>query len=279
VGRTTLAAWVAMIACALALAACGSGSSGTSDSSPEKGSEAGKAAVRGSPPQRETIADAQRRIAGALATGDCDQINALAPLGTAAASATADHCQSLKNLANLEVAGAASYGGLGGVIDYRTTDGVVSAVLVRDADGLFHVAFLNPYNRDPSVGTALARPFDSAARRAVAALRADDCQAFLDVAYRRFGEGGLPEPAACQAFDSNGLGPILRKDRRARPVPLGGDGSYAFYGLNTSIGFFTIVEAKESDSVPPSLAKVAIELPAGSPAYGWVQAYLTKPAG
>jgi hypothetical protein len=279
VRRATLAAWVAVIASALALAACGSGSSGQSDSTSKKEAEAGKGPARGSPPQRETIADAQRRIAGALATGNCHQINALAPVVTAAASATPDHCQSLKNLANLVVGGAASYGGLGGVIDYRTTDGVVSAVLVRDLDGLFHVAFLNPYNVDPSVGTALARPFDSAARRAVDALRANDCQAFLSVAYRRFGEGGLPEPAACQAFEANGLGPILRKNRRARPVPLGGNDSYAFYGLNTSIGFFTIIEARESDSVPPSLAKVAIPLPAGSPAYGWVQAYLTKPAG
>jgi hypothetical protein len=263
---------------ALALTACGGGG-GTTGSTSAKRGHAARPAPRGAPPQRESVGDAQRRIAGALATGNCTEIDKLAPLEGAAAYATPAYCQSLQNLANLEVGGAAAYRGLGGVIDYKTTDGVVSAILIRDSDGLFHVAFLNPFNTQASVGSPPARPFDAAARRGVEALRSGDCQAFLSVAYRRFGEGGLPEPSACQAVQSSGFGTILRGEGRVRPIPFGGNGSYAFYGLNTSIGFFTIVEAKESDSVPDSLGNAAVPLPAGAPTYGFVQAYLTKPSG
>jgi hypothetical protein len=271
--RPSLLAGLALAA-AVALAACGS--DGSSDSTTGKrGAPAGRA-MAGSPPAKESIRDAERRITGALATGDCTQINALAPIEGAAASATPDHCQSLKNLANLEVGGVAAYGDQGGVIDYRTTEGVISAILVRDSDGLFHIAFLNPFNTQPSVGTPFAKAFDGAVTGAVEALRDANCQAFLRVAYRRFGDGGLPESEVCQAVRESGFGAILRDNRHARPVPLGGNGSYAFYGVNTSIGFFTIVAAKETDSVPSSLADAVPPLPAGAPTYGYVQAYLTS---
>jgi hypothetical protein len=268
----------ATLLAAVALTACGPGGNGSDGSTSRGNHGAAGRSVPGAPPVKESVQDAARRIAGALATGDCTQINALAPIEGAAASATAEHCQSLKNLANLEVGGVAAYGDQGGVIDYRTTEGVISAILVRDSDGLFHVAFLNPFNTQPSVGTPFAKAFDGAVRGAVEALRDANCQAFLRVAYRRFGDGGLPESEVCQAVRESGFGAILRENRHARPVSFGGNGSYAFYGLNTSIGFFTIVAAKETDSVPASLADAVPPLPAGAPTFGYVQAYLTSRA-
>jgi hypothetical protein len=223
------------------------------------------------------VVDAQRRIAGALATGDCDAINALAPLEQATTLVKANQCRSMKNLTNLEVGGSASYGALGGVIDYKTTDGVVTAVLIRDADGLFHVAFLNPFNRKPSVGTRLASGFASTAAGAVRTLRGNDCEAFLGFSLRRFGDGGLPEPDACNVVRTSRFSTALRESKKARPIPSGGNADYAFYGMPTRAGFFTLVEAKESDSVPPSVAPEAVPLPPGAPRYGLVHAYLTNP--
>ena len=261
---------IAAAALTLLLAACGSDGGGTSGPA---------AAPGGAPPVKENVADAQRRIAGALATGDCRQVNALAPLQEGAASATPAPCEQLKNLTNLEVGGRAGYGDLGGVIDYKTTDGVVSAVLVRDSDGLLHVAFVNPFNRTPTVGTPLAGPFDGAARDAVNALREKNCAAFLRAAFRRFGEGGLPRSVVCQLVDAGGLSAALEGRGTVRLISAGGNRYYAFYGLRTRAGFFTIVMAKESSSVPPSVAAVAPPLPPGSASYGFVQAYLTNPRG
>jgi hypothetical protein len=253
---------------ATALAACGSDDSdSTTAATPASGSI-------GPPPARESIDEAQERIAETIDSGDCDEINALAPIASASAQDTEEHCRSLEALADLEVSDAASYGDLAGVIDYSAGDHVVSAILVRDSDGFFHIVFTNPFNRSPTVGTPEAKQFDAAVKAGLEALKEEDCEAFLEVANPRLGLGTLSKKEACQAVRASGFAEILADKRRTRLKPLGGNGSYAFYGLDTPTVYFTIVAAKASREVPASLRSSEVaKVPPGAPTYGYVQAF------
>jgi hypothetical protein len=264
---------VALVA-ATALASCGSGSTTT-------GTLAGGPAGRpGPPPVRETIDEAQARFAETLSSGDCNKINALAPLATGSQLDTEQRCQGLQSVGKLGVSGAASYGDLAGVIDYSAGDHVITAVLVRDSDGLFHLAFTNPFNPSPTVGTPLAKQFNSEVRAGVEALKNKDCEAFLKVANRRLGVGALSQQEACKAVQENIFPRLLAGERKVHLKPLGGNGSYAFYGLDTPSVYFTIVAAKESPHLPASLRSAGVSsLPPGAATYGYVQAYATNRAG
>jgi hypothetical protein len=269
------------------IAGCGSGggssgstAEGSLSSTAASGTTAagrGHAGTTGPPPVKETIDDAAQRIEQTVASGNCRRINALAPLAGASVENTAEHCRSLRTLASLQPAGIAAYGEGGGVIDYGAGDHVVSAVLIRDADGLFHIAFVNPYNSSQTVGTPFAEEYDAVAASAIKALRDGDCDAFLQVADRRLGVASLSRQQACRSVTAKaGLGRLLAGAPHAMPDRLGGNDYYAFYGLSLPTAHLTIVEAKEGRALPSSLAPAAPHLPAGAPTYGYVQAYLTN---
>jgi hypothetical protein len=255
---------------ATALAACGGGDD--SDGTRTIGS-------LGPPPVEETIEEAQERFEEAYSSDDCEEVYDLFVLSTRSEANTEARCRALQRMADREVSGAASYGDLGGVIEYSAGDDVISAVLIRDADGLFHIVLLDSYNRRPTVGTPKAKQFDAAARAAVNALQDEDCQAFLEVANRRFGVGALTDQQVCQTVKANSLAAALAGKRKVRLKPLGGNGSYAFYGLQTPSVYFIVVAAKASRDVPKSLrdSGVATKLPPGAATYGYVQAYAIRP--
>ena len=87
------------------------------------------------------------------------------------------------------------------MIDYRRGERIVSALLVGDADGRFHIAFVDPFLGVKGVGTKPAPQLYVAAERGVRALRDRDCEAFLEVAYRRFGLGGGTDTQVCERVD------------------------------------------------------------------------------
>ena len=101
-------------------------------------------------------------------------------------------------------------------------------------------------------------------RLAVAALRRADCTAFVKVAFRKFGLGGGPDTSVCTRLPKNALHLALADDPAAKPVKLGGNSLYAFYGLVANGGYWTIVMAQQ----PPSAT-----LPIGSAQYAFVDAY------
>ena len=111
----------------------------------------------GPPPRDESINDAAQRIESAIESGDCNRINALNPLGRPGIS-TEKRCRSLTHLAGFKVRSAVQYGKLGGVIVYERGARRQSAILVRDADGEFHIAF-----KDPFTGTPVRLPANSPA--------------------------------------------------------------------------------------------------------------------
>src|SRR6188472_2554645 len=95
----------------------GSGSFGPSQPTPYQVVSAGKPI--GPPPDRETIDEAQRRIAEVAASGDCNRIADLYTIGSASGT-TPQACQLITQIGATNPAGIEAYGNEGGVIDYST---------------------------------------------------------------------------------------------------------------------------------------------------------------
>ena len=137
-----------------------------------------------------------------------------------------------------------------------------TTILALDRDRRFHVAFIQfEYG---SIGSKPNPAFDRNVRLALAALRRADCTAFVRVAFRRFGLGGGPDTSVCTRLPKNALHLALAADPAAKPVKLGGNALYAFYGVVANGGYWTIVMAQQ----PPSAS-----LPIGSAQYAFVDAY------
>jgi hypothetical protein len=137
-----------------------------------------------------------------------------------------------------------------------------TAVLALDADGRFHVVFVQfEYG---SIGSRPNPGFDRNVRLAIDAIRRADCAAFVRVAFRGFGLGGGPETAVCPRLPRNSLHQALAADPHAKLVKLGGNSLYAFYGLTAGGRYWTVVMAEQ----PPSA-----KLPIDAAQYAYVDAY------
>ena len=218
---------------------------------------------------KETLDEAQERIAEAVASEDCETVNELNPLSRPTL-ATDERCEYLRRIDGRHVTGASEYGEAGAVIDYATGIGTVSAVLIRDEDGLYHVAFLNPFNKSESVGTPYAKEFDDAAKDAIRALRERDCDAYLEVVFRRFGRGAGDEDAICSFVEENPVANLFEAQPDARVEKAGGNSAYAFYEVGTPGAALVMVLARADEDVAPPDAP---ELPEGAAKYGYVDIY------
>jgi hypothetical protein len=246
------------------------------EASPEQGAagrEAGKQELIKPPASQESVKDAEKNIMFLLASDDCDAINELNPVSRQEVLNTEERCESLKRLDGLKVRGAEEYGDGGAVIDFASGKRAVSAVLIRDQDGRFHVAFIDLFRGVPSVDTKLAKQFDDAAERAVEALADKDCDAFVDVAYRRFGRGAGSTEQVCPRVEQNPFASAFEAYPKAKVKRLGGNEAYAFYSVSTPGVHYTIVLAHETEKGAP---KGAPPLPKGAAEYGFVDAYVTN---
>jgi hypothetical protein len=170
------------------------------------------------------------------------------------------------------VAGDAEYENQAAVVDYDTGPAFATTVLIRDDDGLYHLAILDFTVEKPATQTKFDKAaFDKAANEAIAAVRErSDCDRYLAILDRQFGLGSASEPEICPKLerDSNLFANAVASDREAKPELIGGDGTWAFYGLSTAFGYYTLVFAYQ----PPSPVH-----PDAAP-YAFVDAYLTNPA-
>jgi hypothetical protein len=265
------------------MAGCGGGSttSGAGSSTTATGGEGpgaanttAKAAPKPGPPtDKESIEQAKDRIAEVASSNDCQQVNELNPLSRPGLNGKA-RCEALQRLAALKATGAAQYGDAG-VIEYALPSRPLAVLLVRDSDGLFKITYEDSRLRQPSIGTPFAKQFDAVADRAVKALAHKDCDAFYAVAFQEFGPSAGDKSAVCDGLDVNPLVPQLEKDPGAEPQRMGGNGSFAFYGLDLPGSFWTLVMAKETPS--DVFPKGSPKLPKGAPTYGYVDAFRTNP--
>jgi hypothetical protein len=213
-----------------------------------------------------------------IASGDCEEIAALDPLVRVAATdaeAQKARCKALESrFKNAEPADSAKYGEGGAVVTYRTPRRV-NALLILDEDGRYHIAFPDVYLPGASISGKPAKEFDRVAEDAVNALRDKDCDAFLDVAHRRYGPGALEEDQACDYVDQNPLAILFENFPDAELEQFGGGPDYAFYGIAGPGAHFTLVLARESDKGVPNFVE---PLPGDAPEYALAGVFRTNVA-
>jgi hypothetical protein len=196
----------------------------------------------GPPPMKETIQQAAARIHRLIKSGDCGAINKLLPLSHTA-GATTGRCHVTEQLASSSPVLVRSYKGLAGVIDYPRGAGFTTAVLVRDSDGLYHVAFFQSGERHTAANTDFDPQFTPAVGRALAAIRARDCTRFLKLSFHAFGpeSGDLKADCARLQHENNTFAATLSDDPFAKPKLIGGNAYFAFYGIRSAFGYYTVV--------------------------------------
>jgi hypothetical protein len=219
------------------------------------------------PKPTESVTDAEKRIAKAFDSGDCDQIIELAPIARRPTGAAAQtRCEQLKSrFADAKATDTEAFGKGGGVIDYAGTS-VFSAVLVVDEDGLYRIALIDPFLHEKSVGTKLAPQFKQAADDAVKALSDHDCDALLAAANRRLGPGAFDQSALCDFADNNPVAAVLQAVPDVKLDEIGGNADYALYGLGGPGAYYVILMARESDK---NLPQGGEPLPKDAPEYGF----------
>jgi len=283
--RRSRFACLALLAVSAFVGACGSEeeptakqpTSASQEPDADKPPATDEPSLMGTPPVEESIDEAVDRIDDVLRSGDCEKINELNPLGRPQL-ATEQRCEVLKRLEGLEVAKAAEYGKLGAVINYERGLGTVSAVLVRDSDGLLHLAFIDPFIAEPSVGSELAKEFERVAEQGTKALAERECEPFLELAFRRFGLGAGEDGEVCDRVETNVVAALLEAGGEAKPVDLEGNSAYAFFGVDTPSSYITVIAARQTEEgLSEELPKEIAELPEGAGEYGIADALRTNP--
>ena len=216
------------------------------------------------PKPTESVKDAEKRIAKAFDSGDCDQIIELAPIARRPTGAAAQtRCEQLKSrFADAKATDTEAFGKAVGVIDYAGTS-VFSAVLVVDEDGLYKIALIDPFLHEKSVGTKLAPQFkqtaDECRQGARATMTATPC-------LRRPTAGSARVPfdqsALCDFADNNQVAAVLQAIPDAKLDPAGGNADYALYGLGGPGAYYVILMARESDeNLPQGASRCRRTLP------------------
>jgi len=219
-------------------------------------------ALAAPPKAGESVNSAINRIAAALLTKGCSaQLRSL--LHSSYGQTKARGCTYLRQgLGTFKSPHGQAYGTAAEIDAGTGYSQPATTVLAVDRDRRFHVVFIQfEYG---SIGSKPSAGFDRNVRVAVAALRKGDCGAFVKVAYRAFGLGGGPDTSVCSRIPHNALHKALAADPAAKPVKLGGNSLYAFYGLTAAGRYWTLVMAQQR----PSPA-----LPLGSAQYAFVDGY------
>jgi hypothetical protein len=219
-------------------------------------------AAAAGPKPADSVSSTIARIESALRIKGCNgQLRALLHSGYGATKARG--CTYLRQgLGTFKSPHGLAYGSAAEIDAGTGYSQPATVVLALDRDRRYRVAFIQfEYG---SIGSKPNPAFDRNVRMAMAALRRADCAAFVKVAFRKFGLGGGPETSVCTRLPKNALHLALAADTAAKPVKLGGNSLYAFYGITANKRYWTIVMAQQ----PPSAS-----LPIGSAQYAFVDAY------
>jgi len=224
--------------------------------------------LMGQPPVHEDAKKAVKRIKKTLKSGDCDKINELNLLSRPAL-ATERRCNLLKRFTDLEVTGAVDYGKLGAVIAFQRAARTFNWVMLRDSDGLLHLAYFDLLTGPAGTEGALEKQFETVANKGTKALAKKNCKVFLKYANRRVGLGRSNEKITCARVKANSLARFLTRGGKPKPEHLAGGSSYAFWGVDTPGSYLTLIAAK--------LTGPQEGIPKDAPEYGIVDIYETNP--
>jgi hypothetical protein len=215
-----------------ALAGCG-GDDGT-DSTPAKASSSATTAqspttttpASVAPKPAERAEEAVARLAKAAQADDCSHPADLFPSDAKVGAGLCHHV--LEGLAVALPPEVKTYGS-GAVVQNADNGGSTLLALDNDRRFKFLVAFFNPH-----LPKAPAKNADEVMSRVVGAIRRDSCDDLLEFA---LGRG----QKFCAQKPIRQLHAALDRAYTASPKALGGDGSFAFYGLRVKDDYFTIV--------------------------------------
>ena len=149
--------------------------------------------------------------------------------------------------------------------------------MVVDRDGRFKLVLLSSLPGQPSTGTELGNGFDKAAAGIVKAVADNDCKAFRELSSNYFGPGSarLPEEQVCTYVKNGPISIVTDEEPEVEPELLGGNSSFAFYGVGSDTRFVTIIMTRQSaEGIPPGLP----DLPKDAPEYVFLNAIVTDAA-
>lgn len=231
--------------CALALSACGGGGDDTTASS----------SSGGQPEPRRPIAELVQPFNETLAKGDCETA-AEAVFSVLRASgengpATKKECEYLEDqensflngLADVEFTDSEEYGTaalMEGELPKKDGGPAAAALWVLDRDGEFH--YVSTLNGDAQLGTSLpdGNDADEVAAEFVDSVRGGKCDPD-----RIDPEGTLAQgntKAACDGvLEGEKFAPAVKADKGAAPEKIGETLDWAFYGVDTKDGYFTLI--------------------------------------
>jgi hypothetical protein len=226
------AAW-AVLACAALMLGCGDSGekSAQNTATATTATTATPAPSRIGPRPAESPADAANRIAAAVRSGDC---SSPADIFTEA-DTTPAQCKSL--LTAIEPAAPPEVKTFGSGAVMKGADGG-RVILALDRDRRFKVA--TSFDASFPLEVVPAKKADDVMSYVLAAMRNGDCRTVLQYSLT-FSNGGSGKQF-CNSQQVRQLRNALNKDTGASPAPLGGDGSFAFYGLQAKgSGYYTIM--------------------------------------
>ncbi len=223
---------------AAAIAGCGGGGD---DEGPE------------TPKPKETIKQFQARLVTTAAAIEKGQCGAVETFNSKAGFQLPCDERAKKLFADFQVTGAKAYG-TGGVVEFRnaeTKGGIGVYTVAIGEDGRYQITGpLSPIvpqstlNEEPRA----AGQMDTAARTMVQAIRANDCDRFLQAVVV---PPGLPEEQACQQELTRAYGPLreqLTAHKDAEPERLDGNGTFMFYALRTGEEYRTLIVSRSGEA-------------------------------
>jgi hypothetical protein len=231
-----------ILAVAAATAGCGPKSSSQTPLGQQL--EIPDAAPVHAPPAKQGVTAARRRIQNAVTSSGCHAVFGLSTL--AAPIRRVEWCKFVKTLAGAAFVGQADYKGQAAIIDYRVhakSSYPLTAVLIRDKDGLYHIAFVTGGAGEPVADTTAPRDvLQSSVGDVVDALRKRDCSAFAKVMYTGFGPGvSGNQTTICNSLLGSPLPAALAADGSLKPKVYGSNAEFAFLGFDTPVGHYTVV--------------------------------------
>lgn len=222
----------------------------------------------GPPPVKEDLDEAVKRITKVLESDDCDEVNEL-NLISRPGLATELRCAILQRFGSLEVTDAVQYGKLGAVVALMRAQRTFNVLLVRDSDGLFHIAYYDFATGPSGTKGKLDPQFERVAAKGTKALAKRDCEGFLEVANRRSGLARADDDATCAQVERNIVAVRLQRGGKPKPEQLAGGSTYAFFGIDTPGSYLTLVAAR--------LSKPSEGIPEDAPEFGIIDALETNP--
>lgn len=233
----------AMGACALALGACGGDDEETRASSSQ-------------PKPKQPIAKLVGPFNKALAEEDCKAaaeavFSVLREEGKPGAPATKKECKFLQTpgsflqvLGDIEFTDSEEFGTAAlmeaEVPPGRELGSRAAALWALDSDGEYR--YVSVTSGDGQLGRSLPKGNDAeeAAGKFVESVRNGRCEASLINPEGTLAQGDVK--AACEGIEEGArFAPALKADAAAKPKPMGATLDWAFYGVDTDDGFFTLI--------------------------------------